>query len=331
MIYIIVLNWNGWQDTLECLQSVLLLRSCAYRIVVCDNQSSDNSVSYIDQWIRALPRSLRVLDDRITSDNLKGDSAYQLIDAVLEPDAKPDGYSRLCLIQTGGNLGYGAGNNVGIRFALQDPSASAVWILNNDVVVDPNSLAQLVAYAAAHPQAGMIGSKLMFYDEPNCIQAVGGKLNTYFATSTHIGQGEEDVAQYDYDLAVEKIDYPVGAALYVRRSFLESVGLFSEDYFLYFEELDWVLRGKAQGWQIGYCWQSTVFHKEGASAGSHANARLKSALADYYSLINRVVFTRKFYPQRVWTVKLGLLIAAINRIGRGQFSRLSIIAKAMVR
>lgn len=329
MIYIIVLNWNGWRDTQECLQSLLALDSSAYRIVVCDNQSSDNSLEHIGRWIDALPRShLLIEEDQIGSSHPF--TSYQLINIQDEPDAIADPKCRFTLIQTGSNLGYGAGNNVGIRFAMQDQQASAVWVLNNDVTVKPDSLSHLERYAKMHPQVGIIGSKLMFYDHPTCIQAVGGKFNSYFATSSHLGQGELDAAQYDYDLVTEQIDYPVGAALFVPRRFIESVGLLSEEYFLYFEEIDWVLRGKALGWKIGYCWQSTVFHKEGASAGSHANPRLKSPLSDHYSLLNRVVFTRRFYPGHIWTVKLGLLIAACNRICRGQFGRLSSIAKALV-
>ena len=84
------------------------------------------------------------------------------------------------------------------------------------------------------------------------------------------------------------------------------------------------------GWELGYCWQSTVFHKEGGSTGSHADPKLKSYLSDYYSVINRVRFTRKFYRAYLWPVKLSLLLAAVNRIRRLQFDRLRIIFKALV-
>jgi GT2 family glycosyltransferase len=331
VVYIIVLNWNGWRDTIECLQSLLVLHSCDYRIVVCDNDSSDDSLVHIGAWINGLPAEQTLIEQAVGLLDAVAQDAYQFVNIQVQPSAPPNPIYRFYLIQTGSNRGYGAGNNVGIEFALRDPQASAVWVLNNDVIVAPDSLAQLEAYAKKYSQAGLIGSKLMFYSDPTCIQAVGGKLNAYFATSIHLGQGERDIAQYDDEVFAKEIDYPVGAALFVPRQFIESVGLLSEEYFLYFEEIDWVLRGKAHGWEIGYCWQSKVFHKEGASAGSHADARFKSTLSDYYSLMNRVVFTRKFYPQNIWSVKLGLLIAGINRVRRGQFSRLSIIAKALTR
>ena len=331
MVYIIVLNWNGWRDTIECLQSLLALRSCSYRIVICDNDSSDDSLAHIGSWIGALPTEQTLFQEAERPMITTIGGAYQFVDIQAQPWATPDPTFRFCLLQTGSNRGYGAGNNVGIDFALRDPQASALWILNNDVIVAPDSLTQLEAYAKKYPKAGIIGSKLMFYHNPNYIQAIGAKFNTFFATSTHLGQGELDAGQFDDDVFAKELDYPVGAALFVPRLFIESVGLLSEDYFLYFEEIDWALRGKAHGWQIGYCWQSTVLHKEGASAGSHANARFKSVLSDYYSLINRIVFTKKFYPNKIWSVKLGLLIALLNRVRRGQLSRLSIIAKALVR
>lgn len=296
MIYIIVLNWNGWQDTLECLESLLQLEYTNYRVIVCDNCSEDNSEAHIQQWLNQLP-------------------APQ--------------YERFTLVQTGENRGYGPGNNVGIRLALQDNAMEAVWILNNDVVVDPHSLTALNQYRLAHPERGLIGSKLRFYASPDRIQAVGGKYNKVFASSIHLGEFEIDQGQYDADAIRTQIDYPVGAALFVSRAFLESVGLLAEDYFLYFEEIDWATRGSQAGWELGYCWQSTIFHKEGGSTGAHANPELKSHLSDYYSVINRVRFTRKFYSTYLWSVKLGLLVAAANRIRRFQFDRLKIIFKAL--
>ncbi len=296
MIYIIVLNWNGWQDTLECIESLLGLQFNDYHIVVCDNNSQDDSQDQIQQWLNQLPMEQA---------------------------------QRFKFIQTGENRGYGPGNNVGIRHALQDSRMEAVWILNNDVVVDPHSLSALYQYHLAHPKCGLIGSKLRFYSAPDHIQAVGGKYNKFFASSSHLGEFELDQGQYDADEISTQIDYPVGAALFVTRSYLENVGLLAEEYFLYFEEIDWATRGARAGWQLGYCWQSIIFHKEGGSTGSHADPKLKSYLSDHYSVINRVRFTRKFHPSYIWSVKVGLLIAAANRLRRCQFDRLKIILKAI--
>jgi GT2 family glycosyltransferase len=326
--YIIVLNWNGWRDTIECLQSLLAMQATSFRVVVCDNNSSDDSLAHIGNWLQTLPSQNLLLPSKGQADCKT--THYQLLNMIDCPQPIPDAIHRISLIQTGENRGYGAGNNVGIRFALQDPDMRAVWVLNNDVTVAHDSLIQLERFGRLHPKLGPIGAKLLYYDNPSVIQAIGGRFNRYLATATHVGQGDGDVGQFDDDLLARSLDYPVGASLFASRDFLESVGLLSEDYFLFFEEMDWVMRARAQGWQMGFCWQCKVYHKEGSSSGAHTNARLKSWTADYYSLINRVVFTRKYFPKNIWSVKLGLLVAALNRLRRGQLNRLQIIAKALV-
>ena len=329
MIYIIILNWNGWRDTIECLESVMALSFSEYRIVVCDNDSTDDSIEKIREWIEQLPHSALYLHSAMEHPVDSPKDKFQCINYAANKNAFPDQHHRISLIQTGENRGYGPGNNVGMEFALKDPNLKCVWILNNDVVVSPDSLQHLHAYHLEHPEAGIIGSKLMFYHQPKRIQAIGGKYNKYFATTRHVGEFELDQGQYDHGGIVQQIDYPVGAALFVSKAFMESVGLLSEDYFLYFEEIDWVSRGRHLGWQLGYCWQSVVFHKEGGATGSDADPRLKSRLSDQYSLMNRVTFTKKFHKPWIWTVKLGLLLSGINRIRRGQWDRLGIVFKAI--
>ena len=104
----------------------------------------------------------------------------------------------------------------------------------------------------------------------------------------------------------------------VSRDFIKEVGLMCEDYFLYFEEMDWALRGKQKRYQLGYCWESRVYHKEGGSIGSSSKGTKKSEIADYYGLRNRIVFTKKFYPKYLWSVYFGFLVVVWNRIRRRQ-------------
>lgn len=329
MVYIIVLNWNGWRDTIECVESILRQKFSNYRIIICDNQSSDNSVLNIGNWINGLSAPELFIGPKDPIPPAPTQAKYQYVDYDDKANFSPNADHRISIIQTGENRGYGAGNNVGIEFALLDPKMDSIWILNNDLIVDYNTLSCLYQFHCDHPQLGIIGSKLMFYDRPSIIQAIGGSYNPVWATSSHIGAYQEDRGQYDYDAIIAQIDYPVGASLFVTKEYIRSVGLLSEEYFLYFEEIDWIRRGNTMGWKFGYCWSAKVFHKEGSSAGSHSNPALKSETADYYALTNRVRFTRKYHSRWIWTVKIGLLIAAVNRVRRCQFKRLKIIAKAL--
>jgi GT2 family glycosyltransferase len=94
--------------------------------------------------------------------------------------------------------------------------------------------------------------------------------------------------------------------------------------------MDWVLRGEIKGWQIGYCWQARVFHKEGASIGSSSIAKDKSELSDFYDLRNRIVFTKKYFPFYLWSVYLSFFVVTLNRIKRGQIGRLKLIWKILI-
>lgn len=112
----------------------------------------------------------------------------------------------------------------------------------------------------------------------------------------------------------------------VSRDFLREVGLLSEDYFLYFEELDWAVRAKGK-FELAYAPQSIVYHKEGGSAGARSTEAEKSWVADYHFIRNRIVFTRKFLPAMLPTVYFALFIALLRRARRGRWDRVRMIAK----
>jgi GT2 family glycosyltransferase len=98
-----------------------------------------------------------------------------------------------------------------------------------------------------------------------------------------------------------------------------------EDYFLYFEEMDWAFRGKQKEWKLGYCWKSKVYHKEGGSIGSSSIGKRKSVLADFYGLKNKIIFTQRYFPYALPTVYLSFLAVAFNRIRRKQWNRIGMI------
>lgn len=286
MVYVIVLNWNGASDTIACLQSLALLEGGLPKVIVCDNASTD------DSWSRL--------------------QAYVENQTALE----------IRLVQTGANLGFAGGVNVGLRAALSDPYMTYVWILNNDTLVDPGALKALIRYMADNPDVGMCGSTLLYLDEPTVIQAVGGAYNPWFGTSRHIlGQQRYDAARCRA-VDVGALDYVVGAAMFVRRRVLETVGLMSESYFLYYEEIDWATRMRRQGseFKLGYAPDSLVFHKEGASTGANDRATTGYRFSsDFFFITSRLKYTHKFFPCRRWSVQLSMLLVALNRLRKGQW------------
>jgi GT2 family glycosyltransferase len=248
-IAIILLNWNGWQDTIECVESCRTLSYPNYRILLVDNGSTDDSEA--------------ILRERF-------------------PDIE--------FIQTGANLGFAGGNNVGIRHALAQ-GADYVWLLNNDTVVDTGALSALVQMAEGDNQVGMVGSKIVYHGNPHMIWYAGAVLDSERPYRPHHrGLNEDDRGQYDETCPT---GYITGCSLLARREMMAAVGLLDEDLFLYFEDVDWSARARAAGWKLMYCPESLVYHKVSLSVGGAASPTLL-----YYTARNRLYFVKRNFPDK---------------------------------
>lgn len=313
-VYIIVLNWNGWRDTIECLESVFRLDYPDYKVVVCDNDSSDGSLDRIRRWARG---EIKAEPGNATLASLTNPPIPKPIPfAEVEPAgfAKPsEDSARLVLIQTGRNLGFAGGNNVALRYALKDDQCAFAWILNNDTVVQPDALSHLVARMKDRPDAGICGSTLLYYDDPSKVQACGGCVyNKWVARSENIGN-QVDASHLPETQEVErKMAYVIGASMLVRKAFLERIGLMKEEYFLYFEEIEWAAGAKGQ-FQLAYAPRSVVYHKEGASTASHRQSPT-SALSEFYVMRNRVLFTRRYHPLGLLSVLGAISMSVLKRL-----------------
>jgi hypothetical protein len=238
--------------------------------------------------------------------------------------------AQLVLIRCSKNLGFAGGNNVGLRYALACDDMDYAWLLNNDTVVRPDALSRMVDRLNDSPGAGMCGSTLLHYHAPQKVQALGGALYCkWFALAWHLGRWRKWENKVNREKVEHLTDYPVGASLMVSRRFLDDVGLMCEDYFLYFEEMDWVLRGKGR-YEVVYAPESIVYHKVGASIGTSSNPALKSDICDYYNARNRILFTRRFYPEALPTVYLMLLGTVFSRLLLGRWKRAGMIFRVML-
>ncbi len=264
---------------------------------------------------------------------------YPNYEVVVVDNASTDGserelkkrYPKLTLLQSGANLGFAGGNNVGLRHALAH-GAEYVWLLNNDTLVEPDALTELVKKMRREPDLGLCGSTLLYESQRGTVQALGGaRYNRWLGTVQHVGQHESWPQKVDEREVEGQLDYLIGASMLASRPFLEQVGLLQEDYFLYFEELDWAARARG-AFRLGYAAKSIVYHKEGSSIGGSNRAKAgKSYTADLYALKNRVRFTRRFYPYALPTVYLGLLAALANRVRRRQWRRVALVVRVMLR
>lgn len=183
----------------------------------------------------------------IALDNASTDGSVDAIRAAF-PDVQ--------IVALQHNRGYAGNNNVGIQIAL-DHGADWVFVLNEDTVLAPDCLTQLIAAAADEPQVGIVGPMVYHYDEPNVIQSAGGQLTRDWQ-SRHLGQNEPDVQRWTQP---HTVDWISGCAILVRRAVIEQIGALDERFFYYWEETEWCLRTQRHGWRIVHVPQAHLWHK----------------------------------------------------------------------
>lgn len=224
---IILLNWNSYFDTCDCLKSLELISYSPIHIYIADNNSNDDSF------------------DRLKKDYIE--KKFNL---------------KITFIQTGSNLGFAGGNNVALKLAYQH-GHKYLWLLNNDTEVDGEALSELIKTIRKDKNYGVVGSKILYYDTKE-IWFAGGTINKITGSTNHIGFGEVDNGQYNQE---QDVDYITGCSLLIRSNILKNVGYMDEDYFLYFEETDWNIKISSKGYRIVYSPNSIVYHKVSSSSG----------------------------------------------------------------
>lgn len=212
-IFVIILNWNGKNDTLKCLFSLSHVKT-PHEIIVVDNGSTDDSIEAIH---RSFPNVL--------------------------------------LIETGENLGYAGGNNVGIQIAL-DRGADYLFILNNDTTVEPTILE-----AFLKRDLPLQGGTTRLMKDPDLLDHLGGNWNAEKGEFEMIGMCAP-ASEWKNPMA---LDYVCGVALFVQAEVFLKVGLFEPRFFLFWEESDFCLRAKRAGYIPTTCPEATLYHKVSAS------------------------------------------------------------------
>ena len=337
-VYILVLNWNGWRDTIECLESVFRLNYDNYQVIVCDNQSQDNSFQQIMNWANGLNEvNIQKSDPMyafsyppvskpisyVTYDRSSAESGGNLNHS--DSTDKPP----LILIQTGDNLGFAGGNNVGLRYIMTQADSQYVWLLNNDTVVEKNSLLNMVSYSSRKPFKNICGSKLIFYEDPQYVQAyAGAKYNKWTGNAKSLGMLNNTSQPVDVSKIENELSYIMGASWLLPVSFLHEIGLMEDAYFLYYEEIDWCIRGQ-ESYQLCYADNAIVYHKEGKSIGSSSDKTKTSLFSDFYLFKNKLVFTKKFYPKALIPVYFTTFLQALNRVRRNQLDKAKLIIQIL--
>ncbi len=192
-------------------------------------------------------------------------------------------------LENGENLGFAEGNNRGMQEAIAR-KADLLLLLNNDTLVDPQFLSEIVSAAKKNPDTAVFGPKIYFHDAPEVIWFAGASVDRKTGKCYHIGCAE--VEGHDDELPT---DYVCGCALAVRTDVAEQVGLLSPDYFLIWEEIDWCWRIRKAGHFCLYVPQAKIWHKV-SSSFVEGN---RGPMWQYYYHRNRLLFHKKHTKWRM--------------------------------
>ena len=317
--YVVILNYNGWEDTVECLESVLRSQDTSYRIVVVDNNSVDSSAENILKWAKNSQESAVVVgidpdnNKLYVRSNVAGHGGVAVVDQASATGDEGNLVHHLVIIQSRINGGFAYGNNMGINFALQQADCEYIWLLNNDTVILPNTLSELVSYFKRTRQKeklGILGCIQRFYCDPTTVQAVAGAFDKCKARVWNVGEGSRFLGA---DTEISRCDYVYGASMMLSRECVAEVGLLNEDYFMYFEEIDYTMRAKMKGYGWSVCRDASILHKYRASV-----SREGEEFKEYYLRRNIFKFYKLYYPRLVIIPLTKLLLIILRNLFRGR-------------
>lgn len=288
-VSIVIINWNGWKDTIECLESIYQINYPNLDVIVVDNNSQDGSLEKIKNYALG---EIKVKSEFFEYDPL--DKPLKIIEYTKDESESiknkkqiSDSTSKiLTLIKNDKNYGFAEGNNIGMRYALNELNPNYILLLNNDTVVDKDFLNELVDTGESSVDIGIIGPKIYYYDKPDVIWGIGGKIDWKFARGLHVGINEIDKDQYN---KMREFDYISGSAFLIKREVIDKIGLMDKKFFLYFEETDLALRASQKGYKNVHAPGAKIWHKVSKSGGG-----LSKTIGLYYITRNRWLFMKKW-------------------------------------
>jgi GT2 family glycosyltransferase len=292
-VSIIILNWNGWKDTIECLESLYQITYPNYDVIVVDNGSKDDSIERIKEYAEGKAK----VESKFFEYSDKNKPIKYIEYTREEAEAGGRGEKeiadlssnkKLIFIKNEKNYGFAEGNNIGMRYALNALNPDYVLLLNNDTVVDKEFLGELVKVGERDEMIGIVGPKIYYYDyagKTDVIWFAGSSSTWNKAKTIHIGLRETDKGQYN---KLNEATFITGCALLVKREVIKKIGLLDPIYFAYFEDVDWCFRARKAGYKLTYVPNSVIYHKVGSSANKVKDFQL------YYRIRNRFILMRRY-------------------------------------
>jgi len=233
-------------------------------------------------------------------------------------------YRGVTLIENGTNLGFGEGNNVGIRYALAQ-GAHWVLLLNNDIVAAPDMLSEMMTVAVLDPRIGILAPKIYYHSLPDTFWYAGGNVNYWSGIVSHRGVGQKDRGQFD---RIEDTKYITGCAMLIRRAVLEKVGMFDPIFYpAYSEDADLSTRTLRAGHRLVYVPRAKLWHKVSAFSGGGISP-MKTRLKVEHNLIYFKRYARWYHWITIpWCVGGLAIIFVIRQLLKGNFKVVGALAQ----
>ena len=295
MIGVVITVYNSADVLIDCVESLLGQRA-PVRLVLVDNASPDDSIARLTAWaageaahvpdpaspVAGTPPATRPVEVRETT----AAGAAALATTPLAP---------VTVVRAGRNLGYAGAVNLGLSVLAAQDDIELLWVLNPDCVVPAATPTALLEAQRAAGPFSLMGSRIVYHATPDRIHADGGRVSRVSGFCRSVNRSATVDATPLPDPA--SIDYVIGANMVVSRDFLARIGPMREDYFLYYEEVDWALR--RGDLPLAFAGGAIVYHHGGTSIGTGRLDERPSAFSNYFNYRNRMRFMRRFHPWRL--------------------------------
>lgn len=278
---IVLVNYNGKNYNEECIDSILKSTYKNIEVIVVDNASSDNSV--------------KILKEKYSND--------------------------IIVVETGLNLGFSGGNNVGIKLALEK-KCDFILLLNNDTVISEDMIEVMLKSSIINEYA-VISPKIYYYDNKKVIWSAGADMIWKKGIPAQRGIDEVDEGQYDIECNVE---IATGCCLLIHKNIIHRVGFLPDDYFLYYEDTDYTTKIVRDGYKLLYIPSAKMYHKVSASTGGE-----ESFNYIYYNTRNRLLFNKKYNSKNKLTYTFYFYITRLLKIIKWLFVKRIDLIKATLK
>jgi len=320
--YIVVLNYNNWSDTIECLESLFKSSDQNFHLIVVDNHSTDHSPAFIRRWAEGLldvwvpvthplkhlsfppvqkPLKVYELGYDVDSDSFSGNSEGLFSDAQM-----------FSLVNINRNLGFAGGINSALNLLRKSGKKGFVWFLNPDTVVDTGTISAIKQRIRGKEEKKIIwGCVSYYYDNPGQVLFYGG---------AYIKRWAHGMKQLKGPDSIDDLDYIAGSFLLLHTRVVESLGMFPEGYFLYWEEADYCTKARKKGYQLKVIDDARVYDKISGSIGT-------GFAREFYYTLSGLKYYRKYFPLRFPVIFLTVCL----KVGKKLFSRDFVGMRAVIR